>query len=555
MKRNISKSISNIKRYQDIIRVFIKYGFSDIVNKITMLPRRHLLSKKGANVKVLSSAARLRMAFEELGATFIKLGQMLSLRTDFIPAEYAAEFSKLQDSVKEDKFEQIRSVLVEELGKPIYEIFLSFDETPIAAASIAQVHKARLKNGKLVAVKILHPGVAKKIESDIEILKNLARLVETHIPESKLYNPVEIVKEFGKTIKKEFNLIHEGHNIDSFRNYLQDDTKIKIPVVYWEYTTESILVTEFINGIKLSDIQHNKAFVIDPKQVTMNAANSLMRQVFELGIFHADPHPGNIFVLPGNVVALIDFGNVGILDEDMRNSLIEIINGIVEKDYHRIAKVLINIGSINEQANIYELKTDLMEFLDFYYRIPLNKISLSKLINEFLELIRAHQIKLPPNLMIMIRTLAISETVARELYPQFNLTELLIPFTKKAYFNKWNPTSTYRELMRTAGDSFDLIRKLPDNLQSIFYKLSNDKFTISLNHNGLEEFTRRIDCSSNRLSFSIIIASLIIGSSIIMYLGKGNLPFDYPVIGIGGFALASVLGIWLLIRVMKSGKF
>ncbi len=558
MKRNIKDSISNLKRYNEILRVFVKHGFNDIVSKISLAPKlrgdKNPLSTQGENLNALSSSVRLRMAFEELGATFIKLGQMLSLRSDIIPAELAAELSKLQDSVQNDDIEKIKSVLTTEYGKPINDVFLEFDESPIASASIAQVHKAKLKTGEGVAVKILHPGVAGKIEADLEILKHLSRLIETHIPESRPYQPVEIIKEFDKSIRKELNLVFEGYNIDTFRNYFQDDPTIKMPIVYWEYSTESILVTEFINGIKISELLNNESSDIDPKQVTMNSANALMKQVFEIGIFHADPHPGNLFVLPGNVIAPIDFGNVGRIDDEMRNAFIEMIMGIVDQDPNRIVRALTNIGFVDDHTNIRGLKIDLMEFINHYYKVSLNRINLSKLINEFIELLRTHQIKLPSDISLLIRTLLISEAIARGLYPQFSLAEILIPFAKKSYQNKFNPFVRYRSLIRTAEEGFDLLKKIPEDLQNILYKFRNDKFTVNFKHQGLEEFGRRIDSSSNRLSFAIIIAALIIGSSIVMYLGKGNLPVSYPVIGIIGFISASVLGLWLLIGIMRSGK-
>jgi ubiquinone biosynthesis protein len=558
MKKIIRRRFSNLNRYQEILRVFFKYGFDDIVNKLGIAKRiridKNKLSTKGDNLNVLSTSERLRMAFEELGATFIKLGQMLSLRSDIIPAEFAKEFSKLQDSVQKDEIEKIKSVLLKEYGKPANEVFLEFDETPIASASIAQVHRARLKNGEVVAVKILHPGVSEKIESDLEILKNLSRLIEIHIPESNPYQPVELIKEFEKSIMKELNLVLEGQNIDTFRNYLQDDLTIKIPIVYWDYTTENILVTEFINGIKISELLNKEVSDIDRKSVVMNSANSLMKQIFEVGIFHADPHPGNIFVLPGNVIAPIDFGNVGRIDDDMRNAFTEIIMGIVDQDPHRITRALVNIGFVDDHTNLRGLKIDLMEFISHYYKVPLNRINLSKLIDEFIELLRTHQIKLLADISVLIRTLVISEAIARELYPQFNLAEILIPFAKKTYLNKFNPFTRYRSLIRTAEEGFDLLNKIPENLQSILYKFRNDKFIINFKHQGLEEFGKRIDSSSNRHSFAIIIAAFIIGSSIVMYLGKGNLPLSYPVIGITGFVAASVLGVWLLIGIMRSGK-
>lgn len=558
MKKNIKGSISNLKRYNEILRVFVKHGFNDIVSKINVASRlqidKNQLSTEEENPNALSSSVRLRMAFEELGATFIKLGQMLSLRSDLIPSELAAELSKLQDSAQYDEIEKIKSVLTKEYGKTTSDVFLEFDETPIASASIAQVHKAKLKSGEVVAVKILHPGVEEKIQSDLEILKNLSRLMETIVPESRPYQPVEIIKEFEKTIKKELNLVFEGHNIDTFRNYFQDDHTIKMPIVYWEYSTEKILVTEFINGIKVSELLKGEAADIDRKQVTLNAANSFMKQIFEIGIFHADPHPGNIFVLPSNIVAPIDFGNVGRIDDDMRNAFVEMIMGIADQDPNRIVRALMSISFVDDHANVRGLKIDLMEFISHYYKVSLNKLNLSKLTDEFIELLRTHEIKLPADLSVLFRTLVISEAVARELYPEFNLAEILVPFAKKAYLNKINPFTQYGTLVRTAEEGFDLLNKLPENLQSILYKFRNDKFIINFKHQGLEEFGRRIDSSSNRLSFAIIIAALIIGSSLIMYLGKVNLPLSYPVIGAVGFAVASILGIWLLIGIMRSGK-
>jgi ubiquinone biosynthesis protein len=558
MKKIIRKRFSNLNRYQEILRVFFKYGFNDIVNKLGIAKRirvdKNQPSTQVDKLNALSSSERLRLAFEELGATFIKLGQMLSLRSDIIPVEFAEEFSKLQDSVQKDEIEKIKSVLFKEYGKPVNEVFLEFDETPIASASIAQVHKAKLNSGEIVAVKVLHPGVTAKIESDIEILKSISRLMETHIPESRPYQPVELIKEFEKSIKKEINLVLEGQNIDTFRNFLQDDPSVKMPIVYWDYTTEYILVTEFINGIKISELLNKEVPDIDRKTVVMNSANSLMKQIFDIGIFHADPHPGNIFVLPGNVIAPIDFGNVGRIDDEMRNAFTEMVMGMVDQDPHRITRALVNMDFVDDQTNMRGLQIDLMEFIQHYYKVPLNRIKLSKLIDEFIALLRTHQIKLPADLSILIRTLAISEAIARDLYPQFNFAEILIPFAKKTYLNNFNPFTRYRSIIRTGEEGFDLLKKLPEYFQSFLYKFRNDKFIITFKHQGLEEFGRRIDSSSNRLSFAIIIAALIIGSSIIMYLGKGNLPLSYPVVGITGFVAASVLGVWLLIGIMRSGK-
>jgi len=558
MKRNIRKSLRNLKRYQEILKVFVKYGFDDVVNKVSiaLLPEnaKNLLLVKGKNLHRFSTPIRLRMAFEELGATFIKLGQMLSLRPDFIPAEFVLELSKLQDNVQNDELEEINDVLVKEFNKSLTDIFSEYDEIPIASASIGQVHKAKLKTGEIVAVKILHPGIERKIETDIEILEDLANLIVMHVPESRLYDPVGIVREFGKSIKKELNFINEGRNIDTFRNYMKDEPTIKTPVVYWDYTSERVLVLEYINGIKISDLQLMEESDIDRKQVAENGAKSILKQIFEFGYFHADPHPGNLFVLPGNILAPIDFGNVGRIDEEMQDGLLDILKGAVVRDSYRIARTLIHIGIIEDTINLRDLQRDLMEFIDNFYGMPLNQLNLTKLINEFITLIRLHKIKLPPDIVIMGRTLAIYEVVGRNLYPQFNMFELLIPFTEKAFFNRINPLNRYRSIIRTAENSIDLLKNLPDYLQNILHKISNNKLKITFHHDRLEELAQGIDRASNRLSFSIIIAALIIGSSIIIQLDRGPILWGYPVFGTVGFIIASFLGIWLLIGIIRSGK-
>jgi ubiquinone biosynthesis protein len=558
MKRNIRKSISGLNRYKEIVKVFVKYGFSDITSKLSsaLLPviSKNSLSTQGKNLNTLSTPIRLRMAFEELGATFIKLGQMLSLRQDIIPEEFIFEFTKLQDSVQQDDLSEIKILLAKEFNKPITEAFLEFDETPIASASIGQVHKARLNTGEEVAVKILHPGIEDKIKIDIEILTDIAKLLVLYVPESQLYDPVGIVKEFGRSIKNELNLVNEGRNIDIFRYYMKDDITIKTPLVYWDYTTEKVLVTEFIYGIKISEIQLMDESNIDRKQVAENGAKALLKQIFECGFFHADTHPGNLFVLPGNIIAPIDFGNVGRIDEKMRNGLLNIVKGAVDKDTNKIVREIIHIGLIDDDIDLRGLQRDIMEILDHYYGMSLNRLNVVEIINEFLGIVRLNKIKLPPDTVVMARALVIYESVGRKLNPEFNMVELTEPYIKQAILQRINPISNYRSFIQYFENNIDSLINLPDNLQSILNKILKDKLKITLHHDGLEKLTKGIERSSNRLSFSLVIASLIIGSSFIMQVSKGPILFGYPIFGVVGYIIAIVLGVWLLIGIMKSGK-
>ena len=559
MLRDIRQSMQHLGRYQEILKVFVKYGFWDVVTKIKIglipdLTKKVLPQIEKKDLALLGTPVRLRMAFEELGTTFIKLGQMLSLRPDLIPPEIAQEFSKLQDDVAAEPFENIEPNLVKEYNGTLSDVFSEFDETPLAAASMAQVHKAKLKSGEIVAVKILRSNLKQKIATDIDILSNLAQLLEKYIPESKLYDPIGIVKEFNKTISKEQNLMLEGRNIDTFRRYAKDDPTLKIPKVYWDFTTEKILVIEFIDGIKISEINEMDKIGIDRKEVAKNGANTLLKQIFEYGFFHADPHPGNLFVLPGNIIAPIDFGMMGRLDEEMKKDLLDMLRGLVDKDAYRITRVLLKIGLLEDQVNSRALERDILDFIDRYHGIPLNQLDAAIPLNEFMELIQEYQIKLPADLVMMGKALVMSEATGVKLYPEFNLFDLLIPYARRAFFDSINPLNQYKNVLNILEQSSDLLKGLPEDLQYLLLKLKNDKMKLNLEHQGLDNLTKEMDRSSNRIAFAVVIAALIVGSSLVIQIGTGPMLFEYPLLGVVGYVLASVLGVWLLFGIMKSGK-
>jgi len=444
--------------------------------------------------------------------------------------------------------------LVKEYQKSISEVFADFDKTPLAAASMAQVYKAKIKSGEIVAVKILRSNLKQKITTDIDILSNLAQLLVKYIPESKLYDPLGIVKEFDKTIRKEQNLMLEGRNIDAFRRYAKDDSTLKIPIVYWDFSTEKILVTEFIDGIKISEINIMDEKGIDRKEVAKNGANTLLKQIFEYGFFHADPHPGNLFVLPGNIIAPIDFGMMGRIDEEMKKDLLDILRGLVDKDAYRITRVLLRIGLLEDHVNSRALERDILDFIDRYYGIPLNQLDAAIPLNEFMELIREYQIKLPADLVMMGKALVMTEATGVKLYPEFNLLNLLLPYTRRAFLDSINPLNHYKKIFNILEQSSALLKGLPEDLQYLLLKLKKDKIKINLEHQGLDNFAKEMDRSSNRISFSLVIAALIIGSSFIIQIDKGAMLLGYPALGVIGYVLASVLGVWLLIGIVKSGK-
>ena len=555
----LNQTYRNIKRYRQIIAVFMKYGFGDILDKLRLEFRIKLgrkIRRKALPEEIVStsSAERMRKAFEELSGTFVKLGQMFSVRPDLIPPDFVEEFSKLQDAVPPFPFEQAQALIESQLSRPLEELFDDFDKTPLAAASIAQVHRAKTKSGHDVAVKIQRREIASLIETDLNILFDLAGLIERRIPDSQLYNPVGIVDEFARTIRCELDFVREGRNMDRFKKNFEGNKTIYVPRVYWELTTPQILTMEYIDGIKLKDFEKLEAAGLDKRTIAINGAKAILQQVFEYGFFHADPHPGNIFVLEDNVIVPIDYGMMGRLDDESKEALGQILEGIVRQDVDKIIKVFLEIGLIDENMNARTLKLDLTDFIDQYYQVPLHQLEIGKILEQMLSIIRKHRIKFPADLIMMGRALAIEEGVGKTLYPDFDMASLSEPYVRKLMLKKFDPRRQLKTLSRWSDDFSSLIEILPSDLKVILAKVKKGELNVKFEHKGLEILIHELDQSSNRLTFGMVIAALIIGSSLIMQLDKGPMLLGFPIIGVIGFLLAGVMGFWLAVNILRSGK-
>ena len=554
------KTYRNIKRYRQIFAVLLKYGFEDIVERLKLhtvfkfgrkLWRR---SKSAEKYEHLTTAERLRMALADLGPTFIKLGQVLSTRPDLVPIDFVKELEKLQDKAPPFSPEEAMKIVSSQLNKPISDIFISFTEEPIAAASIAQVHRATLLNNQPVAVKIQRPKIKNTIETDIDILRDLANLVEKYFPESELYDPKGIVNEFAKTIRSELDFVREGRNIDRFKHYFKDDKTIYLPEVYWDYTTSNMLIMEYIDGVKISEIDFSRRSDLDRKIIARNGAKATLKMIFEIGLFHADPHPGNIFVLKNNVLAPLDFGMVGRLDEQTKVYLQNLLSAIVERNIDKIIKIFIDAEVIDETKDTRLLRIDLNDFIDTYYGIPLNQLEIEKLFNDLIEVLRRHRIAILSDIVLMAKALATIESVGRSLDPDFNMMTFVEPYARKLMMQPILPKRQLKEMRQLAQETEELIKILPGELRYILRKVKKGKMNLIFEHRGLERLITEMDRSSNRLAFSLIIAALIIGSSIIVFLDKGLHIFGFSVFGLIGYIIAAILGLWLVIAILRSGK-
>lgn len=555
----ISRTYRHINRYREIITVLVKHGFGDLVTNTNLekyidFGKKIISGKTIPKIATFSRWKRIRMALEELGPTFIKFGQIMSNRPDLLPQELIIELEKLQDLVPPFAEKAARQLIEEELGKPISDLFKEFQSTPIASASIAQVHKAMLNTEEKVVIKVQRPKIEQVIEVDLEIMLHLATLMEKHIKGMDILNPVGIVKEFERSIRKEIDFKIEAAHIERFGRNFQDDMNIYVPKVYRNYTTKKILTMEFIDGIKVSNIEAVLKSGNDPKIIASRGADLVLKQIFEHGFFHADPHPGNILVLNNNIICFLDFGMMGALSPKHREYLGSIIIGVVNRDAKRITKTLILFSTNNRIENIERLEYQVSELIEQYSYLPLKDINVGELLNKGIKLILTHKIEIPPDLYLLSKALITIESVGRNLDPDFDMVKHTEPFAKKLLKERLSPRKLVKDLYLSATEFTLLLQDFPSEIREIIKQIKLGQFKIEFEHKGLEPMLKKHDQISNRISFAIVLASLIIGSSLIVLSGIPPKWSGIPIIGIVGFLGAGVMGFWLLISILRHGK-
>jgi len=555
----LGRTYRHLNRYRQILTVLFKYGFGDLLEMLKIdqyieVGLQMISRKRTVRLERLTRPQRLRMAFEELGPTYIKLGQILSTRPDLIPMEYIQELSKLQDNVPAFPFHEVRKVVESEFGILPEELFDRLDEEPFASASIGQVHRAVLKNGEVVAVKFQRPGIRKIIEVDLEIMLHLATLAEHHIEELSLHRPVKIVEEFARTLEKEIDYKIEATSMDRIARHFLDDPHVYIPKVFREATTSRVLTTEFVEGIKISDIDRLEAAGLDRKVVTARGADMVLKQVFEHGFFHADPHPGNIFVLPDNMICLLDFGMTGIVDRQTRDNFVDLIDSIVHQNEIRAAQFLLKLTYWEHEPDRRLLEREVTDFMGRHFYKPLKDIELGKLLQQMMEVATGFQLRIPPDLFLMMKALGTVEGVGRLLDPEFDMIAQATPFITRVKLERFKPQRIADDMVDLASRLFQFLRQFPEDLLDLANMIRQQRLSLQIEHRGLEAMLTTHDRISNRISFSIIIAALIIGSALIVISETPPLVYGISLIGILLFFAAAIMGIWLLVAILKKGK-
>jgi len=553
----IPRTWRHLRRYRQVLGILLRYGFDDVVD----VARKDLVVRFGSKMiprlkgkldSKMSRPERIRHTAEDLGPTFVKMGQILSLRPEIIPPDVAAELQKLQDTVAPISYEEIKAVINRELGNEAEKVFAEISEEPLAAASIAQVHRAKLQDGTSVVLKIQRPDIKKIIDVDLEILNDLAQILSKHTQGLANQDPVAIVNEFDRSIHRELDFLQEGRNIQRFGRMFADDPTVFIPTYYPEFSTSHLLVMDYVDGIKSSNLKQIAEAGLDRVIIARRGAQLILRQIFELGFFHADPHPGNILVLDDNVIAPIDYGMVGILDEPVINELGNLLIGIVKKDIRRILKSFEQLGISQSSNNENEVRSDLTDFINCYYEVPLNQLQVNVLLSEVFDIVQRHQMTIPPNLSLMLKALVTVEGLGRTLYPEFDMVSEIRPFLKRITLHRYDPRRRFRDAVVFLEDIYSLAEVIPPGLQDIMQKLRRGELSVQFEHRNLERLTTEMNRSSNRLAAAVIIGSLIVGSSLVMQVSLGPSLFGFPLLGIIGYLLASVLGLKLIWDIFRS---
>jgi len=555
----IGRTYRHLNRYHRILRVLFKYGFDDLIERLHI--DQYLESglqminrKPRSQVQRLSRPERLRMAMEELGPTFVKLGQLLSTRPDFIPPDYLTELAKLQDNVPAFSYQEVVDIFAEEFGKTPEDVFAHFDQQPFAAASIGQVHRARLEDGTEVVLKVQRPGIENTIAVDLEILAHIAGLMEEHLEEVQGHRPTAIVHEFARSLSREIDFSIELTNIQRFARQFEGNEDIHVPLVYPQLSSERILVLEYVDGIKASDLESLRRKGRDLKLIAERGANLVMEQIFVHGFFHADPHPGNILVLPQDVICFIDFGQMGRLNlkdrEEFTDLVLNLVGGNERKVTKGVLKLTIQYGEVDHDG----LARDLGELMDQYLYKPLKELAAGKILQDLLDLVTRHGLSLRPNLYLMMKALSTVEGVGLQLDPDMELISLARPFMQKIKTGRIKPKRLAEEMGETGSEYLSLIRELPGELRTILQQLRDGRMKLEFEHRGLHALGLALDRVSNRISFAIVLAAQIIGSSLIILSDIPPKWNGIPVIGMVGFLIAGIMGFWLLLSIIRHGR-
>lgn len=561
MLPELMRQRSHAGRYREITKVLVQHGLGGLLDPIGVRLRRRGVAFDGTVTEGLPLAApgnnraiHLRRALEQLGPTFVKLGQILSTRSDLLPPEYIAELVKLQDRVPPAPFDQIRELIEQELGGPIVSHFCAFSEEPLAAASIGQVHTAALPDGREVVVKVQRPGVQAIIEQDLAILGDIARGASRRVAIARRIDFESLVAEFAWNLRGELDYLREGRNAERFGRMFDGDPGVIIPTIHWSHTTGRVLTMDRLNGLRIDDVVAIERAGLRRGEIANRAASILLREIFEEGFFHADPHPGNFLVSSTGAVAAMDFGMVGALSERLREQLLFLLFAVVEQDTARIVDDLLMLGAVSIDMERPALERDVEHLLAQYYGRPLEEIQIGRLMSDIMALVRRNKLRLPAEMMLLAKTVVMSEAMGRQLDPSFQVTAVAEPFVRKALRRFYQPGYWRNKLRMKPLEAMLMATSLPGQTQRLLTRVERNQLTFHVHYDELEQTMRALNGMVNRLALAVLIAAMGIG--LVVLFGASDSPLrDWIAAAFAiGFVVTAFLGLALVIAIWRSNR-
>ena len=553
-------TVRDLGRLQEIAGVLIRYGFGDMVRRIGMsaaLERtgRMLHWDDPEAMAHMAPPERVRRALEDLGPTFVKLGQVMATRVDLLTPEWTTELGKLQNAVPALPFAQVRPQLVEDLGADPEAVFERLEETPLAAASLAQTHRAWLADGSAVVLKVRRPGIRDTVEADLRLMARLAEIVEERAPDLRRYHPAEVVQQFSASLRRELDFAAEGRNAERIAANFAGHDEVVVPRVYWEWTSERLNVQECLQGIAGTDLAAVDAAGLDRAQLAATGAGIVLKMVLEDGFFHADPHPGNIFYLPDGRIGVIDFGMVGRVSEQRRFQIVQLLHGLVERESAPVADVLMEWGEGGGEVDEARLQADVGAFVDQYRGVPLKDLHMGLMLTDVTTILRDNGLSLPPDLALMIKAFLTLEGMGRQLDPDFDMAGAARPFLQRVVLQRYSPRTLLKRGRRTALDAMELVGDLPRELRRLLRTARRGRLHMQVEVTSLKAFGEQVDRAANRLTMGVITAALVVGSSIVMNSAGGGVSSRWLLaLGVLGFVGAGLIGLWILLSIWRSGR-
>ncbi|MGC9333274.1 MAG: ABC1 kinase family protein [Anaerolineae bacterium] len=557
----VLQTIRHLRRYQQIGRILTRYGFGHVLTQLgigrAITPGLEKLRFSSSEILRATPAERVRMVVEELGPTFIKLGQILSTRGDVLPLDLIHELEKLQDTVPPTDFASIQAQVERELGQSIHDVFPTFDPVPVASASLGQVHFATLANGQEVAVKVFRPGIDRLIETDLDILLELATLAEKRTEWGKYYEVLSLAQEFADTLRTEQNYEQEGHNIDRYRQMFADDDHVRIPKVYWDTTTRRVLTMERVQGIKITDVARLEQAGLDHKAIARRNFAILLQAVLQDGFFHADPHAGNFMVLPYEAIAIVDFGIMGHLDTAERLGIVQLFVGLFRQDTDQVVEAMSDLGIATRAADRRNLARDMDRLRLRYYGLELERIRARSFFEDLMSVAFSNRLRMPSNLVLVFKTIAMLEGISLQLDPKFNVFEEVEPYVRDAILELQSPVGRARDMAEQLRESAEAMLLLPKQLQRMIEQIEAGGGDISMNIKGLDEPTRRITAAANRLVLAILAVAFVLGPALLIPRINNIFPqwqSGVIVLIVGGFAMSLILALLLILSIWRPGR-